>query len=129
MAPRKPTVTPRRPGERAPVPALTAEQLAFIERPTERVSGGHSPGTREAPAGHPTGTQQAPAGRSPGTRRAPGEAAVVQRRSGALRRLNTYLRPEVFEALAAYCAAEREDMARVVDRAVAELLRAKGRLP
>lgn len=116
MAPRKPDVTPRRPGERRVAPALTAEQLAFIERPTERVSDGHSPGTREAPAGH-----------SPGTRQAPGAAVLVQRKGGALRRINTYLRPEVFEALAAYCAAERLDMSRVIDQAVAAHLRGLGR--
>lgn len=116
MAPKKPTITPRRPGERGPVAALTPEQLAFIARPTERVSDGHSPGTQEAPAGHPTGTRQAP-----------GTAALVQRKGGALRRINTYLRPETHAALAAYCAAEREDMARVIDRAVADYLRDRGR--
>lgn len=116
MAPRKPTITPRRPGERRADPApLTAEQLAFIEKQRERVSDEHSPGTHEAPAGHPAGTRQAP-----------GAAALVQRRGGALRRINTYLRPEVFEALAAYCSAEREDMARVIDRAVADYLRDRG---
>lgn len=117
MAPTKPTITPRRPGERrvdpTPPPPLTPEQLAFIER-------------GEAPAGHPPGTQEAPARHSAGTRRAPGDAAMVQRKRGALRRLNTYLRPDTFEALAAYCALEGEDMARVIDRAVREHLRQKG---
>lgn len=142
--PKKPTVAPRRPGERAAErpapPPLTPQQLAFIAAPA-----GHPPSTREAPAGHPTGTQDedsdylgpmrgghptgtrgAPTGHPTGTRQAPGAAALIERKSGTKRRLNTYLRPETFEALAAYCKREEEDMARVVDRAVAEYLRAKG---
>lgn len=110
-SPRLPPLPLPAPRERATAQEPPPEVAdAWIHRAAE-----HSPGTHEAPAGHPTGTRQAP-----------GAAALVQRRGGALRRLNTYLRPETFEALAAYCAREREDMARVVDRAVAEYLRDRG---
>lgn len=57
-----------------------------------------------------------------------GTRALVERRNGRqTRRTTVHFKPETFDALQAYCAAEGDDLSRVVDRAVREfLMRAKG---
>ncbi|MFO0607310.1 MAG: hypothetical protein U0324_29370 [Polyangiales bacterium] len=54
---------------------------------------------------------------------------VRRRKRGDRRRFHVQFRVETWAALEAYAAREGEDVSRVVDRAVVELLRAKGALP
>ena len=130
MAPKKPTVTPRRPGERRaePAPPLTPEQLKFIERypAAGRVSSGHITDTRDVSGAHMRDTHDVSTGHTPDTR--PG-VGVRRRKRGDRRRFHVQFRVETWAALEAYAAREDEDVSKVVDRAVVELLRAKGALP
>lgn len=88
----------------------------------------------QTPAERPVDVHETPLERSPDVPGTPeerprdGTRALVERRGGRVtRRTTVHFKPETFEALQAYCAAEGDDLSRVVDRAVRELLaRAKG---
>lgn len=88
----------------------------------------------QTPTERPADVHETPRERSPDVQETPeerprdGTRALVERRGGRVtRRTTVHFKPETFAMLEAYCAAEGDDLSRVVDRAVRELLaRAKG---
>lgn len=114
---------------RPPPPATTAVE-AFLRGEDPRAVN-----VPETPPERPADAPQASAERSPDVHETPderpprdGTRALVERRGGRVtRRTTVHFRPDTFDALQAYCAAEGDDLSRVVDRAVREfLMRAKG---
>lgn len=119
MARPRPLAVVRPPPPADPIAAFIRGDDPAVQTPPER--------PRDAP--------QASAERSPDVHETPeerpardGTRALVERRNGRqTRRTTVHFKPDTFDALQAYCAAEGDDLSRVVDRAVREfLMRAKG---
>lgn len=117
MAPRKPTVAPRRPPSLTSAP--TPEQLAEQERREQRfIAGGAAPGVSQTPTGHSAGVSQTPKPRA-----AAGSAVLFERKRGpAKRRCNVYFREAVFARLEEYCARTGDELSRFIDAAVEDAL-------